>query len=159
VTGVEEPVLYQGGSLSALILPEDGNLLNIRIMPCEGNLFFEGVYTSPEVGLSSVLWPKLRNCIEFDDGMTMSSVCVCGDGICCAVNPSVSMSPGYIYRFGDFQRMPEGYTVIGKACTAVARGMLHVGLSSADEGRPMIWKDGEIQLLDINGFVASVSVY
>lgn len=37
-------------------------------------------------------------------------------------------------------------------------GILHVGLSSLKGGRPVIWKDGNIHELKINGFICSLTV-
>jgi hypothetical protein len=53
--------------------------------------------------------------------------------------------------------MPSGYAVMGNRCTAVAGGILNIGLSSVDGGRPVIWKDGVTEFLDVCGYIATVS--
>ena len=95
--------------------------------------------------------------MSFDEGMVANSCIASGDGICCAFNPS--SQDGIIYRGGEVFPMPAGYAVMGTSCGAVIDGILHVGLSSSEGEPPMVWKDGELQPLDICGYITSVSSY
>ena len=54
--------------------------------------------------------------------------------------------------------MPAGYAAMGNSPVAMMDGILHVGLSSLNEGRPVIWKDGKTEELDINGMICTLSV-
>jgi hypothetical protein len=159
VTGIERPVLCKEGELSALILPRDSTPLSINMMAYGESVFFKGVFTSAEITLASAIWFRPGHCVWFDDGMTASSCCISGDGICCTFNPKSSSDSGRVYRFGDMMQLPSGYAVMGEECAAVARGILHIGLSSLEGGKPAIWQDGDVRTLDVNGFVASVSTH
>ena len=54
--------------------------------------------------------------------------------------------------------MPEGYSVIGAGSIKVIDGILHVGLSSLNGRKPVVWKDGQIDSLNVNGFISSIWV-
>ena len=53
--------------------------------------------------------------------------------------------------------MPEGYVCMGNGAVAAVNGILHVGLSSKKGDRPVLWRDGLSDTLDVNGFITSVS--
>lgn len=157
VTGIARPVLYHNGSLSAMILPEDSRPLTFNML-CEGDqLYVEGMFTSPEISLASAFWFRPGHCVSFDDGYLSASHCVSGGSVNCVFNPLDDTCPGLIYRNGEESTMPLGYAVMGNRCTAVAGGMLHIGLSSVDGDRPAIWRDGVTEVLDVCGYIASVS--
>lgn len=161
LTGVAKPVVFQGGEIKALLMPEDSSPLSFRMRPGEEFLCWDGLYSAEDVSVASAIWFRPDHCVSFPEGMVISSGCVSGKGICCAVNPpsSSSESGGIIYRSGEEFVMPEGYAVMGSSCAAVKGGMLHIGLSSQNGGQPMLWTDGQTEQLDINGYIASVSVF
>lgn len=158
VTGVSRPVLYHNGNLRALIQPEDGSPLALRMTGNGDVLFVEGIYTSPEVTLASVFWPYPGHCISFDDGYIAASCCLEGDGMNYVFNPAPGYGQGMIYRSGEELPMPSGYAAMGTDCAAVAGGILNIGLSSQEGERPVMWRDGDVEFLDICGYIASVSV-
>ena len=80
------------------------------------------------------------------------------EGVCCILNSDLESGRGLIYRFGEEIMMPEGYSSVGCSTSAVKDGVLHVGLSSLTGGKPVIWKDGAVDTLDINGHVSSMTV-
>ena len=55
--------------------------------------------------------------------------------------------------------MPEGYTAMGTAPLAMADGILYVGMTSLEGGKPAVWMDGEIRKLNFNGYISSISVW
>lgn len=155
--GVEKPVLFMDGIMNALAMPEDTEPLSFRMMAGEEHLFWEGLFVASDNTIASALWLRPGHCISFEEGMVANSCIVSGDGICCAFNPASLR--GIIYRGGEEFFMPWGYTVMGTSCGAVVNGIFHVGLSSQEGERPIIWKDGETEPLDICGYIASVSAY
>ena len=52
--------------------------------------------------------------------------------------------------------MPEGYAVMGKECLKMIDGILHVGLSSRKGCKPVLWKDGDVDTLNINGYISAI---
>ena len=157
LTGVGKPVLFMGSQTSALTMPENALPLSLKFISDGDGLYMEGIVSSPDKPLASALWLGAGNCISFDKGMLAISCCVSGDGINCVFNPS---SPGgMIFRSGEEFPMPAGYAVMGGECAAVSGGILHVGLSSSEGGRPVVWKDGIVDTLDVHGYIASVNVH
>jgi hypothetical protein len=71
------------------------------------------------------------------------------------MNPS-GKGQGQIYRCGESFGMPSGFRTMGESCTKTIDGIFHVGLSSADGRKPIIWKDGEIDSLRVNGYISSI---
>jgi hypothetical protein len=54
--------------------------------------------------------------------------------------------------------MPEGYAAMGSNPIAMMEGILHVGLSSLEGRKPVIWKDRHIVEMDINGPLCTLTV-
>lgn len=155
--GVDYPVLFQNDMMSAMAMPDGASPLSLRILCDDEYLFCEGLFTSPDVTMASALWFSPGQCVAFAEGMVANSCCISGDSICCAFNPS-SLG-GVIYRGGEEFSIPAGYAVMGANCGAVANGMLYFGLSSLTGARPKIWRDGNMEILDLCGYIASVSSY
>ena len=155
--GVEKPVLFLGGAMNAMVMPEGAEPLSFRMMAGEDHLFWEGLFIASDNTVASALWFSPERCIAFEEGMVANSCFVSGDGICCAFNPAAL--GGVIYRAGEEFAMPAGYAAMGPCCGAMVNGILHVGLSSLDGGCPKVWKDGKLDPLDICGYIASVSAY
>jgi hypothetical protein len=41
---------------------------------------------------------------------------------------------------------------------AVINGIMHVGMSSLTGERPLLWRDGQIDTLSLNGYISHISV-
>ena len=78
------------------------------------------------------------------------------DGVFFVMNPPDRDSNGTIYRSGELMDMPKGYTAVGNGCVRVINGILHVGLSSLDGRKPILWKDGIVDSLNINGYISAI---
>ncbi len=157
VVGISTPVLFRSGEMKALNMPESSKMLTCRIVHEAGTLYVEGLYMREGKPLTSGLWNEDGQVHIFADGMTVSSICMDGDGLCCTLNGSSSPHNGIIYRFGETYPMPPGYTSLGTSPAVVVDGILHVALSSLTGAPPLIWKDGETGPLKINGFISSIS--
>ncbi len=158
VVGISSPVLLRSGEdMSALNMPEESKMLTCRIIQEDESLYVEGLCKREGKPLTSGLWHKNGNVYLFSDGMTVSSVCMSGDGICCVLNSSSTQKRGVIYRCGETYPMPQHYTSVGSAPSMVIDGILHVGLSSLIGTQPLIWKDGQTTALKINGYISTIS--
>lgn len=159
LTGIDRPVLFKDGTLNSMIIFDGYSPLTLNILEGEDVLYLEGILTSPDLALVSAFWDSPGHIMSPDDGYVASSRCISGDGMSFTLNPVYGSGKGLIYRCGEEMPMPAGYSVMGGRCAAVAGGILHIGLSSLEGGSPMIWKDGQTELLDISGYISSVSVY
>ena len=156
VTGLKAPVLYCDGELTALEMSSSSSVSSCRFIASDKSLFVEGTVPASSGRTISLLWKGTRLSHSFS-GMTVSSLCSQDDGICCiaiAQNPS---RKGIIYRCGETFDIPSGYFAVGAMPMAIIDGILHVGLSSQHCDKPMIWKDGIVEQLDINGPICTVT--
>ncbi len=157
VDGISFPLLYLSGKMYSLNMPLSSALLAGRIFTGEGMVLVEGLVSRGEKLMAGGFWSMDGESLVFADGMTISSLCMDGRGVCCILNGPSGLSGGLIYRCGETYPMPQGYYVFGSSPAAVVNGILHVGLSSITCAPPAIWKDGETTPLKINGFISSIS--
>ncbi len=157
VIGISSPVLFRSGEMKTLNMPESSRMLTCRILRTDEYLFAEGLCKRDGKPLTSGLWREDGQVYLFSDGMSVSSVCMGGDGVCCVLNSSSSSGRGIIYRCGEIYPMPQDYVSVGNSPSIVIDGILHVGLSSISGTYPLIWKDGEVTPLKINGFISTIS--
>lgn len=74
------------------------------------------------------------------------------------INPSEGRQ-GLIFYGSKAYYMPEGYHTRGADAIAVAEDVMYVALASDSGGKPLIWKNGQTDTLNVNGYIASLAVY
>ena len=158
MVGVTYPVLFKGGKMSAISLPKNATLLSMSLSGSSQDLTAEIIYTSGS-GIYTMLWKNGASLLTFPKDRTVSSRLIQEDGMCCVLNPPQSALTGLIYRSGELHDMPEGYSCVGSNAICMANGILNVGLSSYDGSAPVVWKDGEIEKLNINGYISTMTAY
>ena len=158
LVGVQGPVLFQGEAKSVLTLPQASSLLTARLSVSQGVVCVEGVLSCRNLALAGILWRCDEHLYTFSPGTTVASWCVDGDGVFCVLNSKSAAVKGVIYRCGDIFEVPLGYVSMGENTMTLVDGILTVGLSSVNGGRPVIWKDGILDTLNINGYISSVTV-
>ena len=75
----------------------------------------------------------------------------------CTMNPATEEGAGLIYRSGESLDMPLGYATMGRNAMSFSSGMLSVGLSSLNDGKPILWVDGQIKKIDARGYISYVA--
>ena len=99
---------------------------------------------------SDMLW--------FGDGLSrrlrrvtqLLSVVVDDSGYHAVANPS-EIQDGCIFSNRDKHELPEDYYVYGDGCAVMREGTLYVGLTSGKGGKALIWKNGILDTLKVNG--------
>ena len=157
LTGISAPVLSYNGKMSAIDLSKEMTLLTCRLVSAGSSVGMEAIY-SDRGQYSSGLWKDAAKYKLFSNGMIVNGLCTWDDGICCVLNSGTAGGGGTIFRCGESFGLPIGYSVMGNNPIAMMDGILHVGLSSSSGGKPVIWKDGRITEVDINGFICTLSV-
>ncbi len=157
VVGIPAPVLFRGESMRALAMPGSSDMLTCRLLPEDGTMYVEGLCVRDGKSLAGGMWDDEGRNLLLAEGMTISSIFMEGDGICCLMNASSPYHDGIIYRCGETYPMPSGYSSIGSGSAIVINGILHAGLSSFSGGPPIIWRDGKTDTLNVNGFISSIS--
>ena len=156
LVGINAPVLVAGEEVSVLKLSGGAAVSSCRFLPSEKDLFMEGTVSFSAGTETSLLWRKTEIYQSFY-GMTVSAMCSWGDGICCLLPPSSASAKTGIFRCGDVFESPEGYLPVGTSPLAMVDGILHVGLSSLAGKPPVVWMDGQLDTLDVNGYICTVN--
>lgn len=114
------------------------------------------VIVKNEKGLTYMLSPGLRGSFKYETGKALSAVYADDDGCYAAVNPS-SGEVGRIYSGTSYVEIPQGYGIMGVSPMRKRDSVLIVGLSSLDGGRPVLWKNGVSDTLNVNGYIANMA--
>lgn len=81
---------------------------------------------------------------------SLVSVVADGKGYHAVSNPSEYQSGG-IFSYRNEYELPEDCHVYGEGCAVVRDSILYVGLTSGKGLKPVIWKNGLLDTLDVNG--------
>lgn len=156
LVGISNPVLIHGDdSMAVLDVSNGSSVKSCRFVPGLHDVV-EGVVRQPTGVMSSYIWRSSSVDTMFPLGLMVSAICSWEDGICCTLTRQKEGS-AMISRCGELFQVPVGYSVMGASPIAVVDGILHVGLTSLIEGRPAVWKDGEVHPLDFNGFISNIT--
>lgn len=156
LVGVPYPVLVTDDKMETIDMPSDAKMLSFSLKTSGQNVYVEGMYSIGDQSYGS-LWCGSDCLMTTDAGGSLAASTVEEEGICCVVNPSVGSNSGYVYHCGEIMSLPEGYVCMGDGATSAINGMFNVGLSSLNEDRPVLWRDGLLDTLNVNGFIATVS--
>ena len=172
VVGVNNPVLFTDSGMFAIPLPAGAQIVSVSFVCRDGqtaqgavHVGDDGVLQNAAVevicrldsGICTSIWCDGSVRAQLDKGMTLSSCCIVDGGINYTSNP-VSSKAGVIYRCGERFSMPDGYCSMGENTVAMVNGIMYAGLSSLKGERPILWKDGKLDTLKVNGYISSVSV-
>ena len=100
--------------------------------------------------MSDILWTGGNDWQMYRIGRTLSSFCIDGDGCNASINP-VNGQDGLIFKGSQANLMPAGYYVFTGDCMVRRDSILNVGLSSRNGRYPLLWRDGVLDTLNING--------
>lgn len=156
LTGVNEPVLISEAGLTALPMPYGTTAVSGQIFSAGDSCGVEMLLSS-ESGVSSALWLHGRLYQSFDTGMSVYAILPSESGVSCVLNARSSSGTGLMFRLGEKIVMPSGFTCMGKYPVDMIDGILTVGLSSLSGERPVVWRDGRTEELDVNGYICNVS--
>ena len=158
VLGVSAPVLFIGNEMKALSLPQGATLISASLYCDREQTCVEVIYRRGKE-LYTALWLNGTVLKTFSSGQMVNSLCVVENGICCTAQSGTKGTPCTIYRCGEIYTVPNDYSCIGHESIAMVNGILHVGLSSTAGDRPILWKDGQMDTLKINGYISGVFVH
>lgn len=147
--------LRKGGESRSVGIPKSAEMLSGSLFSAEGRIGSECTYIYPDGTCESGIWVEGSEYMRFEIDRTIASVCCSGGKVYCVVNPDADA--GLIYNAGDFYKMPEGYMCIGSHPASVHEGELYVALSSREGDGPLIWHDGQVDSLRMNGYISSIS--
>lgn len=155
LVGLSAPVLVSDGGLTALPMPSSMSLLSCRMIVMTSGICVEGIFSDGN-SIMTILWNQDLSYRCFPKDRTFSAVSYNNDVVHCAINPTSRGGAGLIYRGDESYTMPMSYACMSRDAIDFSSGMLSVGLSSLDGEKPLLWVDGQIDTLDINGFISSI---
>ena len=156
LVGIGKPVVVDGDRLIQLSLPAGMSLVSCKVFEAGASVGVEGICRFRNGVHCEIVWlDGNRLCVYIGKGK-ISALKSYDDGVFFVMNPPDRDASGSIYRSGELLDMPAGYTVMGDDCVIVKDGILHVGLSSLDGRKPIVWKDGIVDSLDINGYISGL---
>lgn len=150
--------LITGDAVRRIDMPSSSEMLSCRFLTGGKSICVEGLYGTIDGRHVCALWMDADEYRRFDGGLSISAACADEAGINCVLNPTSETGGGMIFRSGKAYAMPSGYSCMGVEPMAVLDGVLYVGLSSLKGDRPLVWKDGAVDTLDINGYICSAAV-
>ena len=156
LVGLSDPVLVDGDSMIRLSLPTGTSLISCKIFKSSTSVGVEGVLRFRNGVHLNMIWLDGVKLCAFVGKGNVAALQADGNGVFFVMNPPEKNAAGSIYRSGELSDMPEGYKVIGDRCLRVVDGILHVGLSSLDGRKPIVWKDGIVDSLNINGYISAI---
>lgn len=155
IVGISQPVIIAGEDMMALDIPRGMTMVSGTLFKIGSDLAVEGLCSAATGARMSGIWKNGVKIVTFTN-QSISALCAEGDGVFCVVNPLDDKSSGKIYCAGETYEMPKGYVCMGTGAMSVVNGILNVGLSSLNGGRPVLWKDGQSDTLNVNGYIANV---
>lgn len=158
LTGIKAPVIICEEEIQALSVASSATMLSCRLFSIGDGCAVEGIFSYEGRYQYNAVWINGAIRVVFEVGELISSLTSSENGVCCLVNPTGASGRGMIFRNGNEFDMPAGYASMGVCNAAMVNGILHAGLSSFDKKKPILWKDGAIDTLDVHGFISGLSV-
>lgn len=156
LTGVSDPVMIKGKEMYTLPLPYGATIMSGQLFSVGNQLGVEMMLSSRS-GLFSTLWLSNKIYRSFVDMKTVSSMWSGDEGVACVLNGRTASVCSSVFRMGEYFELPSGFSCQGNSIIDLTDGILTVGLSSLSGSKPIIWKDGKIEELDVNGYICTVS--
>ena len=150
--------LTRDGLPIAVNLPAGAEMLSCRMFSSGEEICIEGEYSQGDSLKASGIWIMGDEYMRFETGQSISSSCSGNGDICCVLNPTADNQEGIIFKNGHFYQMPEDFICTGNNPIAVHEGILHIGLTSLSDQRPILWQDGQTTRLKLNGPICTLSV-
>lgn len=144
------PSLMHSGIKDMLEISLGDNIVSSSILNVDKPVVCIRYLNSISNDMTDILWSGSNRWHAFRMGCILTDVFVDDIGYNAAINPHDDRK-GLIFCGNRAILMPDGYSVYSKGCMVRKDSVLYVGLSSNDSGRPVIWKQGELDTLDING--------
>lgn len=122
----------------------------------QDELYVESVCSSSSRFFITI-WSEKNGELKFDADMDVSSVYNGEEDLYYVVNSSADGTPGFVMRNEESFELPPDYYCIKNDVVLLENGVFYVGLSSRKMQKPLLWKDGNLDTLDINGYITSIS--
>ena len=155
LSGISAPVVVAGCEMLALDMPKGTSMTSCSLFKVGDKIGVEGVYRNAVGSRFCGIWLNGKLLVSFQN-LTVFAIYADSDGVYCVLNPLDPKSSGKIYRAGEIFDMPQGYACMSSQSLTVAGGIMQVGLSSLKGEKPLVWKDGQIDSVKVNGYISTM---
>lgn len=153
--GTGDTFLFQEGDKRKIEIQESAEILACSLFEADSLIGIECVYEYPDGRCESGIWVDGSEYMRFEAGRSIHSLCYSEGKVYCILNPADE--DGIIFNDGEIINMPKDYYCNSESVLAVNEGELYVVMTSKTNHRPLIWHNGKIDTLRLNGYVASIS--
>ena len=150
--------LLIGDDRTAVGLPYGSKMLSCSLFSYGSEVGVQGLYSDEEGNLSSGIWVGGHEYMLFETGQPIAGLCSSEKDICCVLNPDSAGHTGTIFKSGKSWDMPEGYHFRGNNPIVTSNGELYIGLSSTTGSNPVLWKNGNVTEIRLNGPVCNLAL-
>ena len=150
--------LLKAGKYTPINLPQSASMLSCQMFPADGKIGVECAYENAGGSWEGGIWIEGSEYLRFEADRPISYLHYKEGKVCCVLNPDAGEECGGLMYDGEaLHQMPKGYFCTGTSPVAIHEGEMYVALSSRCGERPVIWHDGQMDTLRMNGYVCSIS--
>ena len=153
--GTGETFLIGDGCQRRIDIPDSARMLSCRLFPADSLMGAECMYEYADGTCESGIWVEGSEYMRFESGRSIQALKYVDGKVYCILNPEDDA--GIIFNDGEVESMPSGYFCPDDRSLAVHGGSFYVAMSSRNGGRSIIWHDGQVDTLRLNGCVTSVT--
>ncbi len=150
VDGVTAPVLMKDGVRDTIGYHGSSDIVSCSFLETE-SVCVRVRYSSSGMGhLSDIIWlggQRWRNLMQ---GGLITSICCNPDGWHAVVHSSGG-NVSVVFSSEKRYALPSGYHAYGTECVTAKDSMVYAALTSVPGKKPVIWMNGSLDTLDING--------
>ena len=149
------PVMTTGLRKDVLRVSQSCNVVSAAFVSHERPCVWARYADVDSDAMTDVIWTGRNGWKMYMRGCTYVSVYMDKAGYCAAINPHDGRY-GSIFAGNKVYSMPAGCYVFARGCMTRKENVLHVGLTASDGGYPLVWKEGEMDTLRVNGPLISL---
>jgi hypothetical protein len=152
VSGKVNPIFMREDTRENLYDLYGNQIIVCRFLPSETVCVYTRLLHTGQNLMTDILWFGDRKWKMYSIGNTLSAACMKEGQYAAAINPS-GPSYGYIYRGGAGCFLPDDYIVSGFESMTIRDSVLYVGLSPVKGKNPVLWRDGTLDTLRLDGYI------
>lgn len=150
-----DPVFIRGKIQQPLYRLDGSKIIVCSFLPSDEVCVYTRHLHSGQILMTDILGFGNGKWKMYSIGSTLSAACVKNGQYGAAINRS-GQSLGYIFKGSIGYRIPDGYAISAFDCMTVKDNVVYVGLSPLKGSNPILWKNGELDTLGINGYVTGL---
>lgn len=100
--------------------------------------------------MTDIIWEGGKDWKMYRIGSTLAAVYADDSGYGAVINPK-GIQDGTLFSGSKAYLIPSGYSAYSRDCMVRKKGVMHAGLTSVEGGFPVVWREGVLDTLKVNG--------